>query len=180
MIRIQIRFGLTYRIGKFFFEVTLLSSVVKCPASAGLSLEICDCVTTLEIHLSRYCLRPLQHHFTDSIRWRPSFRRALCSQKVLVSPELAGRPAPWWKVRCLLPLRVLTCFSSPAPPPPPPQTTPAGTKPSGTHGGKLMTTISRHSWTETNSFHTAVACNQMVLCALLICNCPPTFIFFYS
>lgn len=52
---------------------------------------------------------------------------------------------------------------------------------SGAHGRKTIT-ISRHSWTKTNSFHTAVAGNQTVLHALLICNylSPLPFLFFHS
>jgi hypothetical protein len=61
---------------------------------------------------------------------------------------------------CLL-HRALTGLSSPSPLPPL-QTSLAGANSSGTHGGNLMITISRHSWTKTNSFHTAVAGNQTV------------------
>lgn len=41
-----------------------------------------------------------------------------------------------------------------------------------------MVTVRGHSWTKTNSFHTAVAGNQVVLHALLICNHPSPSLFF--
>lgn len=180
MISVQIKDYITCRIGDFVFWNH--APQPRCQ-------RVCHNRTAAEfwnLCLPNHPWKPLDQMFSKALATGAQsngglyFRKALCAHEVLLSREPAGWPEAWWKFQCLLPHRALTCFSSPTPPPPPPRTTPVGTKPSGTHGGKLMTTISWHSWTETNSFHTALACNQMVLCALLICNCPPLFIFFYS